>query len=172
MHRLIIIMALLIGTAAHARLGETEAQLIERYGEPYQRGESRFPAGTTWMKFKKGPVVVSASVLNDQCMQISFRMFERDFTTEERTMLRDANYPGKWGPNTEKGGQRKYLSADGKVELHVEDKSVRFLVVEFYDLALAESRAYEAEQAEKAKAAAEAAEAKRKADAAQGLTGF
>ena len=173
MRTFLVLAAMLAALACHARLGETEAQLVERYGEPFRRGTSAFPAGSILLRFQKAEFSISATLTEGRCYAISFELqADRNLTVEERTKLRDVNHRSTWTMIEGNGQKRIYLSDDKRIYMEVEQRRVYLIEHAIRQAAFADAAIKQAESERRdaeAKAAAEAAKQKREA---AGLAGF
>lgn len=84
---LLLCLFLSFSLSAHARIGESFDQCIQRYGEPVQR------AGTQTLFFKKSGISITCAFRESRCVQISYKKLEPKarFTSHEVDILRTAN---------------------------------------------------------------------------------
>ena len=111
--------------SAQARLGETKAQLIERYGEPLREVKSELPASDDAALFFAKQVEVWVEFKNDKAWLVVYRMHR--LTSELEAQFRDANDGiegdvGDWHEPVEHLGRTYWKTTDGKVT------GVRYLI--------------------------------------------
>ena len=112
--KLIFLLLLLTALPCFARLGETEAQCIARYGQPDMR-EPAISEGSDQVKedvFLKNGMRFAALFLNDKCCSICFyKADDEPFDATEARFILDANADGQaWTPTAT---PNEYVRADG-----------------------------------------------------------
>ena len=117
MSRLIIIILLLGCLSAHARLGETREQLIQRFGEPIHVGKTRDRLRWPVLDFEEGPYRIAA-VLSDtgRCVALHYWLSANDteLTMQEKITLAKKSVRGwqRWPDDPD-----YYISLDRKVRI-------------------------------------------------------
>lgn len=137
-------IALFFMTAtAQARLGETEQEMVDRFGKPMQRGEHTVIAqGKSWVlgptvHFRQEDWQISADLVDGRCVRIAYSK-RGDWTEEQVQLVLGSNSQGiKWTetskPNTKKI-ERSWRRNDGALAGWSTLGSIR-MVVPAYDRA-------------------------------------
>jgi hypothetical protein len=87
----LLVLFLLSITAVQARLGETVAECLARYGQPYGMDDKQ----TTFYFIKDG-VIIHVTFDGGKCVKITYTS-ERDWTPKDEELLRTANDGGaRW----------------------------------------------------------------------------
>jgi hypothetical protein len=84
--KMLIILALLIPQMATARIGETMAECIERYGEPIDKPLAPNSSEITFAFFTKGGFEIQVDALNGVCQCITYK--KKDETATEAETLK------------------------------------------------------------------------------------
>lgn len=128
---LLLLFSAFTATTVDARLGETPAECVARYGEPVKIDKEN-----SQLIFQKGAMLVIAAFHNDKCDMLGFRKaatnsigVPEELTDNEIEVLRDANSGGK--PWIEREGPplaKVWATEDGLLhaQFHPLD---RFLVI-------------------------------------------
>jgi hypothetical protein len=106
-------LALLSVGVAHARLGETEAEMIARFGPPAHRGQHTAHAqGKNWdlgpsLSFKQDDWNIGCDLIDGRCVRVSYQ--KRGEWTEEQTqlVLSYNSQGGKWTETTKSPSMKK-----------------------------------------------------------------
>lgn len=98
----LVLLVLLAASPASARLGETEAQLKARFGEPTMRGQHRISAQGKLRElgyllyFRQEDWSITCTVVDGRCMKISYSK-RGDWTEEQiRTVLNSNTQSAAW----------------------------------------------------------------------------
>jgi hypothetical protein len=106
-----------LATNAHARLGESKAQLVERYGEPVKDEKAILPGSSGAVMFLKDHVEIHVEFRSDKAWMVTYRTHA--LTSELEASLRDANDGeegiGEWNDPVEHLGRNYWRTEDGKV---------------------------------------------------------
>ncbi|MDA0812023.1 MAG: hypothetical protein O3C21_06510 [Verrucomicrobia bacterium] len=106
-----------LATNAQARLGESKAQLVERYGEPVRDETAILPGSSGAVMFLKDNVEVHVEFKGDKAWMVTYRTHA--LTSELEVSLRDANDGeeeiGEWSDPVEHLGRNYWRTEDGKV---------------------------------------------------------
>lgn len=123
---LIALMTLIAGTLANARLGESEAELIQRFGEPAARSKhivmtqgKILEMGPT-LRFYQGDWVISCDLVEGRCMRISYSK-KGDWTEPQIQLVLNSNSQGATWTETTKPMivklQREWKRADASTAI-------------------------------------------------------
>jgi hypothetical protein len=116
---------LIAATAAEARLGETEQQLIERFGPPKLRGQHSIiaqgkivPLGAK-LHFREGDWTIACDLIDGRCLRIHYSK-PGDWTDDQMTAVLGANNQGaQWIEITTKPHlaklKRTWRRSDGSI---------------------------------------------------------
>jgi hypothetical protein len=103
---LIVLMILSAGVMAEARLGETETELIERFGEPDGRSKHIVMAQGKILElgpslhFRQDDWSISCDMVDGRCMRISYHK-PGDWTEDQVQLVLNSNSQGaKWTETT------------------------------------------------------------------------
>ena len=122
MKSLLILSFTLLTSSAFARLGETEAEMIARFGKPLSRGEHTIIAqgrscvvGPS-MQFRQDDWQIGTDLVDGRCVRIAYAK-RGDWTEEQIQLVLGSNSQGaKWSetskPNTKKY-TRSWKRSDG-----------------------------------------------------------
>jgi hypothetical protein len=106
---------------AHARLGETEAEMIARFGQPALRGKhSTIAQGKSWdlgpsFYFKQDDWQIHCDLVDGRCVRIRYGK-KGDWTDEQFQLVLAYNSQGtKWTENSKPGSKsvRSWKRSDG-----------------------------------------------------------
>ena len=105
-----------LATNAQARLGETKAQLVERYGEPLREVKAELPASDAAALFFKDRVEVRVEFKNEKAWLVAYRTHR--LTSELEAQFLDANDGesgvADWHEPTEHLGRTYWKTKDGQ----------------------------------------------------------
>lgn len=117
-----LLIALCILPSALARLGETETQLIERFGEPRTRSQhSIFAQGKfiplgPQLIFKEGDWTITCDLIDGRCLRIKYSK-PGDWTDDQFVLVLNSNGQGATWTETSnvkvKNLQRSWKRSDG-----------------------------------------------------------
>jgi len=82
----IFITLLMLGISAKARIGETPAQCVARYGEPLSVDKETMTLG-----FQKQDIFIMCVFHEGKCVEVAFKKTEADFSKAEVETLLNAN---------------------------------------------------------------------------------
>ncbi|MCB1099497.1 MAG: hypothetical protein KDN22_28255 [Verrucomicrobiae bacterium] len=106
-----------LATNAQARLGESQAQLVERYGEPLKDEKAELPASDSAALFFKDNVEIHVEFKNGKAWMVTYRTHA--LTSELEASFRDANDGeegiGEWREPVEHLQRNYWRTEDGKV---------------------------------------------------------
>jgi hypothetical protein len=115
------IIVLLLPLSAHARLGETERELIARFGQPdsrsneYVSAQGRMFALCPILVFRKDDWQITCDLIDDRCARISY--YKRgDWTEDQFLTVLTVNAQGaKWTEVANRPLVREWKREDGAI---------------------------------------------------------
>jgi hypothetical protein len=108
-----MIVLLMVTAVAHARLGETEAQMIARFGEPVHRAQhSTYAQGKVWhmgpsLSFRQDDWSIGCDLVDGRCVKIQYRK-SGEWTEEQVQLVLAYNSQGAKWTETSKPETKKY----------------------------------------------------------------
>lgn len=102
MKTLAILLTLLLCVTAQARLGETPAECVARYGDPIKTDKEAMTIG-----FQKEGIFIMCVFHEGKCASIAFKKPEGDFSETEIVTLREAN-GSDWKESPSAVGQKHW----------------------------------------------------------------
>ena len=108
-----ILLSLTLTAAAHARLGETEAQMVARFGQPMHRSQhSTYAQGKVWhmgptLSFRQEDWSISCDLVDGRCVKIQYGK-TGEWTEEQFQMVLAYNSQGARWTETSKPAAKKY----------------------------------------------------------------
>jgi hypothetical protein len=109
----VAIVLLTFTAVAHARLGETEAQMIARFGEPMHRTQhSMYAQGKVWhmgpsLSFRQDDWNIGCDLVDGRCVKIQYGK-TGEWTEEQFQMVLAYNSQGAKWTETSKPELKKY----------------------------------------------------------------
>jgi hypothetical protein len=110
-----------VASAAFARLGETEAEMVTRFGKAQSKADHKVAAqGKMWtvgssLSFKQDDWLIQCDVVDGRCARISYGK-RGEWTEEQLQLVLAYNSQGaKWNETTKVGGKsrRTWTRSDG-----------------------------------------------------------
>ncbi len=126
MTRIILFTLLGLGLlgSAFARLGETEQQLVKRFGEPKSRNQHKIIAQGKFielgpqLRFVEGDWNIACEMIDGRCMRITYSK-RGDWTEEQVQLVLNGNAQGaRWEETTKRGLaklMREWKRSDGSI---------------------------------------------------------
>ena len=114
MIRVLLLLLFLFATSlAQARLGETEAQMIARFGQPtYRNQHSTFAQGKVWhmgpsLSFRQDDWSIACDLVDGRCVKLQYGK-TGEWTEEQFQMVLAYNSQGVKWTETSKPGLKRY----------------------------------------------------------------